>query len=74
MLHAVSDLRFGKCMANIAATMTRRRASRANAVAALRRGDMPEYWGQSILANQPGADALEYARQWLGGKLPSQPI
>jgi hypothetical protein len=27
---------------------------------------MQEYWAQSILANQPGADALEYARQWLG--------
>jgi hypothetical protein len=48
----------------------RRRASRANAVEALRRGDMQEYWAQSILANQPGADALEYARQWPGGQAP----
>jgi hypothetical protein len=44
----------------------RRLASRANAVDALRRGDMQEYWAQSIMANQPGADALEYARQWPG--------
>jgi hypothetical protein len=31
-------------------------------------GDMQEYWAQSILANQPSADALEYARQWPGAQ------
>jgi hypothetical protein len=44
----------------------RRQVSRANAVAALQRGDMQEYYAQSILAAQPGADALAYARQWPG--------
>jgi hypothetical protein len=48
----------------------RRGVSRANAVDALRRGDMQEYWAQSILANQPGTDALEYARQWPGAQTP----
>jgi hypothetical protein len=38
----------------------RRQVSRANAVAALQRGDMQEYYAQSLLAAQPGADALAY--------------
>ena len=51
----------------------RRRVSRANSVEALRRGDMQTYFAQSIMANQPGTDALEYARQWPGAQTPFMP-